>query len=39
MSRRPEIVLALNDGYQTPVSVLIAHLAYGVVIGSFHATP
>ena len=35
----PPGFLALNYGYQTPVSVLIAHLAYGVVLGSFYATP
>ncbi len=35
----PPGFLALNYGYQTPAAVLIAHLAYGIVIGSFYATP
>ncbi len=35
----PPGFLALNYGYQTPVSVLIAHLAYGVILGSFYAMP
>lgn len=32
----PPGFLALNYGYQTPVSVLIAHLAYGIVLGLFY---
>ena len=32
----PPGFLALNYGYQTPVSVLIAHLAYGIILGSFY---
>lgn len=32
----PPGFLALNYGYQTPVSVLIAHLAYGTILGSFY---
>ncbi|MEO6208837.1 MAG: hypothetical protein ABIQ10_01810 [Gemmatimonadaceae bacterium] len=35
----PPGFLALNYGYQTPISVLIAHLAYGVILGSFYAMP
>lgn len=35
----PPGFLALNYGYQTPVSVLIAHLAYGIILGSFSAMP
>lgn len=35
----PPGFLALNSGYQTPVSVLIAHLAYGIILGSFYAMP
>ena len=33
----PPGFLALNYGYQTPLSMLIAHLAYGVILGSFYA--
>ncbi len=32
----PPGFLALNYGYQTPISVLIAHLAYGIVLGLFY---
>ncbi len=35
----PPGFLALNYGYQTPVAVLIAHLAYGVILGSFYSMP
>lgn len=35
----PPGFLALNYGYQTPVSVLIAHLVYGVILGSFYSMP
>lgn len=35
----PPGFLALNYGYQTPVSALIAHLAYGVILGSFYSMP
>jgi uncharacterized membrane protein YagU involved in acid resistance len=35
----PPGFLALNYGYQTPVSVLIAHLVYGVILGSFYSIP
>lgn len=35
----PPGFLALNYGYQTPVSVLIAHLVYGVILGAFYAIP
>jgi len=33
----PPGFLALNYGYQTPVSVLIAHLAFGAILGGFYA--
>lgn len=33
----PPGFLALNYGYQTPISVLIAHVAYGIILGSFYA--
>ena len=32
----PPGFLALNYGYQTPVSMLIAHLTYGIILGSFY---
>ena len=35
----PPGFLALNYGYQTPVSVVLAHLAYGMILGSFYAMP
>lgn len=35
----PPGFLALNYGYQTPLSVLVAHLAYGMILGSFYAMP
>jgi len=35
----PPGFLALNYGYRTPVSVLLAHLAYGAILGSFYAMP
>lgn len=31
----PPGFLALNYGYQTPLSILIAHLVYGVILGVF----
>jgi hypothetical protein len=31
--------LALNYGYETPASVLIAHVAYGIVLGLFYTLP
>jgi hypothetical protein len=33
---QPPGVLALNYGYGTPVAALIAHLAYGAVLGGFY---
>ena len=33
----PPGFLALNYGYQTPVSVLIAHLIYGGILGAFYS--
>ena len=35
----PPGFLALNYGYQTPISVLIAHLVYGLILGSFYSMP
>jgi uncharacterized membrane protein YagU involved in acid resistance len=32
----PPGFLALNYGYQTPVAVLIAHLAFGIILGAFY---
>lgn len=31
----PPGFLALTYGYQTPVSVLIAHVVYGMILGAF----
>jgi hypothetical protein len=35
----PPGFLALNYGYQTPASVLLAHLVYGAILGTFYAMP
>ena len=32
----PPGFLALNYGYQTPVSVVLAHLIYGAILGAFY---
>jgi uncharacterized membrane protein YagU involved in acid resistance len=32
----PPGFLALNYGYQTPVSVMIAHIVFGIVLGAFY---
>jgi hypothetical protein len=32
----PPGFLALNYGYRTPLSVLLAHLAYGTILGTFY---
>jgi uncharacterized membrane protein YagU involved in acid resistance len=32
----PPGFLALNYGYQTPISVLVAHLIYGAILGAFY---
>lgn len=32
----PPGFLALNYGYQTPVTVLFAHLAFGAILGAFY---
>ncbi|HLV60676.1 MAG TPA: hypothetical protein VKY51_04670 [Fredinandcohnia sp.] len=34
----PPGFLALNYGVRTPVSVVIAHLAFGAILGAFYAT-
>jgi uncharacterized membrane protein YagU involved in acid resistance len=33
----PPGFLALNYGYQTPVSVVIAHVIYGAILGGFYS--
>ena len=33
----PPGFMALNYGYRTPVAVLIAHIAYGTVLGAFYS--
>jgi hypothetical protein len=35
----PPGFLALNYGYQTPVSVVVAHLIYGSILGMFYRMP
>ena len=35
----PPGFLALNYGYQTPVSVVLAHLIYGAILGAFYSLP
>jgi uncharacterized membrane protein YagU involved in acid resistance len=35
----PPGFLALNYGYQTPLSVLLAHLLYGAILGAFYSMP
>jgi uncharacterized membrane protein YagU involved in acid resistance len=35
----PPGFLALNYGYQTPASVLLAHLIYGAILGAFYSMP
>ena len=32
----PPGFLALNYGYQTPISILVAHLIYGAILGGFY---
>jgi hypothetical protein len=32
----PPGFLALNYGYRTPLSVIIAHLVYGGILGAFY---
>jgi hypothetical protein len=33
----PPGFLALNYGYQTPLSVLVAHIIYGMILGGFYS--
>jgi hypothetical protein len=33
---QPPGVLALNYGYRTPIAALVAHVAYGAVLGAFY---
>ena len=35
----PPGFLSLNYGYQTPVSVVVAHLAFGAILGAFYQLP
>jgi uncharacterized membrane protein YagU involved in acid resistance len=35
----PPGFLALNYGFQTPISVIIAHLAYGIIFGALYTFP
>jgi uncharacterized membrane protein YagU involved in acid resistance len=35
----PPGFLALNYGYQTPVSVVLAHVIYGAILGAFYSMP
>ncbi|MFL6279458.1 MAG: hypothetical protein ACJ731_05060 [Vicinamibacterales bacterium] len=35
----PPGFLALNYGYQTPISVVVAHLAFGAILGAFYMLP
>ena len=35
----PPGFLALNYGYQTPVSIVVAHVIYGMILGAFYALP
>jgi uncharacterized membrane protein YagU involved in acid resistance len=35
----PPGFLALNYGYQTPLSVLLAHMIYGAILGAFYTLP
>ena len=35
----PPGFLALNYGYQTPLSVLLAHVIYGAILGAFYSMP
>jgi uncharacterized membrane protein YagU involved in acid resistance len=35
----PPGFLALNYGYQTPASVLLAHVVYGAILGAFYSMP
>jgi hypothetical protein len=32
----PPGFLALNYGYQTPISVIISHLVFGIILGAFY---
>jgi hypothetical protein len=35
----PPGFLALNYGYPTPLSVMVAHLAFGAILGLFYSMP
>jgi uncharacterized membrane protein YagU involved in acid resistance len=35
----PPGFLALNYGYQTPISVIVAHVVFGTILGAFYTVP
>ena len=35
----PPGFLALNYGYQTPISVIVAHTVFGAILGAFYRFP
>jgi uncharacterized membrane protein YagU involved in acid resistance len=35
----PPGFLALNYGYQTPISVIVAHTVFGAILGAFYSFP
>jgi uncharacterized membrane protein YagU involved in acid resistance len=35
----PPGFLALNYGYQTPISVIVAHVVFGAILGAFYTVP
>jgi hypothetical protein len=35
----PPGMLALNYGYQTPTAVVLAHIAFGMILGAFYRLP
>ncbi|HEV8341531.1 MAG TPA: hypothetical protein VGR30_04075 [Candidatus Binatia bacterium] len=35
----PPGFLALNYGFQTPISVIIAHVVFGIILGAFYTFP
>jgi hypothetical protein len=39
MGRQPGAAPDAHECYQTPVSVLLAHLACGAILGAFYALP
>jgi hypothetical protein len=39
LRRRLPLLGTRHCGYQTPASVLLAHLIYGAILGTFYAMP